>query len=118
MMRRITSVPDEQPSSSRDRPAAPLDVFYVVETTGQVSGERHYRVRSHLFETRLQAHIELTRLEVANANSALSIWKGMTYIEPADWSYDVVMADGTVIPARRGNLLSSPDHHRGLASRA
>lgn len=90
-----------------DAQAAPLAVFYVVETTGQVIGERHHRVCSHLFETSFQAHAELARLELANASGAFSIWKGTTYIEPAEWLYDVIMADGTVIAARRGHLLPS-----------
>jgi len=86
-----------------DDQAAPPAVFYVVETTGQVIGERHHRVCSHLFETSFQAHTELARLELANASGPFSIWKGTTYIEPAEWLYDVIMADGTVIPARQGH---------------
>ncbi len=91
--------------NSEHQPAAPLDVFYVVETTGQVSGKRHHRVRSLLFETPFQANTERTRLQIANARSTFSVWKGTTYIEPAEWSYDVVMADGTVIRATHANLL-------------
>lgn len=26
-----------------------------------------------------------------------SIWKATTYVEPAEWLYDVVVADGSVI---------------------
>jgi len=79
-----------------------MDVFYVVHTTAGVSGERHHRVRSLLFETRRQARTELKRLREADgANGTYGIWKGTTYVEPAEWSYDVVMADGTVVPARR-----------------
>lgn len=87
------------PMRAEHHPAAPLDVFYVVETTGQVSGERHHRVRSLLFETPSQANKERTRLQKASAHGTFSVWKGTTYIEPAEWSYDVVMADGTVIRA-------------------
>jgi hypothetical protein len=91
--------------NSEQHIAAPLDVFYVVETTGHVSGERHHRIRSVLFETPSQANKERTRLQVANTCGTFSVWKGTTYIEPAEWSYDVVMADGTVIRSREGNLL-------------
>ncbi len=86
----------------RDEQAAPLTVFYVVETTRQAGGERHHRVSSHLFETSSQAQTELARLELTNASGVFSVWKGATYIEPAAWLYDVIMADNTVIPARRG----------------
>jgi hypothetical protein len=99
----------EQRPHAQDHQAAPLTVFYVVETTGQIHGQRHHRVRSHLFETRIQAHTELTRLELTNAGGTFSVWTGTTYIEPAEWRYDVIMADSTVIPARRGHLLSGPD---------
>jgi hypothetical protein len=101
---------------SEHHPAAPLDVFYVVETTGQVSGERHHRVRSLLFETPCQADKERTRLQIANTLGTFSIWKGTTYIEPAEWSYDVVMADGTVIRSRRGKLLPGPYPGEGTMS--
>lgn len=104
-MLRTIQMSSKSPSHSQDQQAAPLTVFYVVETTGHVSGERHHRVCSHMFETRLQAHTELTRLELGNASGSFSIWKGTTYIEPAEWLYDVIMADNTVIPARRGHLL-------------
>ena len=95
----------DTPMNSEQQTAAPLDVFYVVETTGQVTGERHHHVRSLLFETPFQANNERTRLQIANARSTFSVWKGTTYIQPAEWSYDVVMADGTVIRSRHGNLL-------------
>jgi hypothetical protein len=101
----------ERRPKTEDDQAAPLAVFYVVETTGQVLGERHHRVCSHLFETSLQARTELARLELAIAGGAFSIWKGTTHIEPAEWLYDVIMAGGRVIPARRGHLL--PDRLGG-----
>src|SRR6185312_14236277 len=101
MVRTIPMSNECQPKTGDDQ-AAPLAVFYVVETAGQVIGERHHSVCSHLFETSFQAHTELARLELANASGAFSIWRGTTYIEPAEWLYDVIMADGTVIPARRG----------------
>lgn len=102
MVHTIATSNERRPKAADDQ-AAPLTVFYVVETTGQVIGERHHRVCSHLFETSSQAHTELARLEPANASGAFSIWKGTTYIEPAEWLDDVIMADGTVIPARRGH---------------
>jgi len=102
--------------NSEHQPAAPLDVFYVVETTGQVSGERYHRVRSLLFETRLQANKERLHLQMTNARGAFSVWKGTTYIEPAEWSYDVVMADGTVIRSLRGNLLPGRNPGEGAMS--
>ncbi|MHB8813978.1 MAG: hypothetical protein ACYDAE_11990 [Steroidobacteraceae bacterium] len=102
-MGQAISMPSEHRPHSEDHQVAPPAVFYVVETTGQVSGERHHRVRSHLFETRAQAQTELTRLELANANGTFSIWKGTTYIEPAEWRHDVIMANNMVIPARRGH---------------
>jgi len=101
-MVRTVPMSSECRPKTRDDQAAPLAVFYVVETAGQVIGERHHSVCSHLFETSFQAHTELARLELANASGAFSIWRGTTYIEPAEWLYDVIMADGTVIPARRG----------------
>ena len=96
--------------------AAPLDVFYVVETTGHVSGERHHRVRSLLFETRFQANKERMRLEMAGARGRFSVWMGTTYIEPADWLYDVVMTDGTVIRSKRESLLPDPYTGEGAIS--
>jgi len=103
--------------SSENHTTAPLDVFYVVETTGQVSGERHHRLSSLLFETPSQANKERTRLQITNARGTFSVWKGTTYVEPAEWSYDVVMADGTVVRSRRGNLLRGPDTGEGVVCR-
>jgi hypothetical protein len=113
---RATAEACDIPMNSEHHTAAPLDVFYVVETTGQVSGERHHRVRSLLFETPCQADKERTRLQIANTLGTFSIWKGTTYIEPAEWSYDVVMADGTVIRSRRGKLLPGPYPGEGTMS--
>jgi hypothetical protein len=96
----LLHTPHQKRPQAPDHSAAPLDVFYVVQTTRQAAGKRHHRVCSRLFETRLQAHAELTRLELASAGGTLSIWQGSTYIEPAEWSYDVVLADGTVVPVR------------------
>jgi hypothetical protein len=95
---------------------APLDVFYVVETTGEVSGERHHRVHPPLFETRKQAHDKLAHVQVTNAPGTFSIWKGTTYVEPAGWSYDVEMADGTVIRSGRRSVLPGGDPRLGTVS--
>ncbi len=113
---RATAQTHDTAMNSEHHPAAPLDVFYVVETTGQVSGERHHRLRSLLFETRFQANKEQIRLQMSNARDSFSVWKGTTYIEPAEWAYDVVMADGTVIRSRCGNLLPGPYPGEGTMS--
>jgi hypothetical protein len=88
-----------QYASSTDGPApVPLEVFYVVQTTGDVMGRRHHRVRPPLYETRHQARIELMHLQAAGPGvGTLSIWKATTYVEPAEWLYDVVIADGSVV---------------------
>ena len=95
-----------RPASNTDgRVPAPLEVFYLVQTTGDVIGRRHHRVCPPLYETRDQAHIELMHLQAASAGGGtLSIWKATTYVEPAEWLYDVVIADGSVV--RLGH------HHR------
>lgn len=50
-----------------------------------------------MYETRVQAEAELERLLAADASAEYSVWKASTYIEPAHWAYDVVLADGTVL---------------------
>jgi hypothetical protein len=75
----------------------PLEVFYVVQTTGDIIGRRHHRVCPPLYETRHQARIELVHLRAAGLEGGTySIWKAATYVEPAEWLYDVVTADGSV----------------------
>lgn len=76
---------------------APLDVYYVVETTEGVVGERHHLVSSSLYATARQAETELERLATMNAATNYAVWKSSTYVEPARWAYDVVLADGTVL---------------------
>jgi hypothetical protein len=76
---------------------APLDVYYVVETTAGVVGERHHLVSSSLYATSRQADIELERLAAVNTATDYAVWKSSTYVEPARWAYDVVLADGTVL---------------------
>lgn len=73
-----------------------MDVYYVVKTTAEPAHEPQHRVASRLYEIKAQAEIELERLSAADAGGEYSIWKASTYIEPARWAYDVVLADGTV----------------------
>ena len=80
---------------------APADVYYVVETSGRIVGERQHDVASLLYETTSQAEAELRRLLAKIDGKAYSVWKGSTYIEPARWAYDVVLADGTVLRAEK-----------------
>ena len=72
------------------------EVFYVVQSTGR-PGRREHHVASVLYETRAQAHTELARLSAAQP-ADYSIWKGTTYLEPPQWGYVVMRADGTVVP--------------------
>ena len=77
---------------------APLDVFSVVKTTGTILGRRSHRVCPPLYETRAQAEAALPRLLPANGGTdTYDVWKHSTYIEPAGWMSDVVMADGTIV---------------------
>lgn len=80
------------------RPTTPPDVYFVVQSCGKM-GKRDHKVISPLFETRFQADAELTRLRIARRDKVLSVWKHTTHVEPAEWLSDVIMADGTVIPA-------------------
>ena len=76
-------------------------MFYVVQTTAGLIGKRHHLVCPPLYETRRQAQIELMLLQTASPGSGTySIWKATTYVEPAEWLYDVVVADGSVIRLR------------------
>ena len=78
----------------------PLEVFCVVHTTGGAVGERHHRICPPLYETSRQAEMELLHLRTADSSSGTySVWKAATYIEPAEWRYDVVTADGSIIRA-------------------
>jgi hypothetical protein len=99
---RLKASPPRQ--SPRDAPSTygpmrvPLEVFYVVQTTGDIIGRRHHRVCPPLYETRHQAHIELVHLRAAALGRGThSIWKAAAYVEPAEWLYDVVIADGSVV---------------------
>jgi hypothetical protein len=77
--------------------AAPAEVFYVVQSTGE-RGRREHRLASVLYETRAHAHTELARLSAAHPGD-YAVWKSATYIEPPQWRYAVMRADGTVVSA-------------------
>jgi hypothetical protein len=89
--------------SSPASTAPPLEVFYVVQSTGVV-GKRSHRLRSDLYETRPQAAAELARVRHADSGGSYSVWKSATYIEPAEWRHRVVRADGTLILPRLHGL--------------
>lgn len=76
--------------------ATPADVFYVVQSTG-APGRREHRLASVLYEMRPHAHTELARLSAAHPGD-YAVWKSATYIEPPQWGYAVMRADGTVVP--------------------
>jgi hypothetical protein len=79
---------------------APADVYYVVQSSGKV-GRRDHQMVSALYETRPQADAELARLRGEKKGVVLSVWMRTTHVEPAQWLSDVIMADGTIIPAPR-----------------
>ncbi len=69
-----------------------------MQTEGGVIGRRHHRICPPLYETPHQAQVELLRLRATGCGSGTySVWKAATYIEPAEWLYDVVTADGSTI---------------------
>ena len=86
---------------------APADIYYVVETSRGIPGERQHRVASPLYETISLARAELTRLVAEYEEKTYSVWKGSTYIEPARWSHDVVLEDGTVLRAELFTAIKS-----------
>lgn len=78
------------------RPATPSEVFYVVQTTAGAVGYRRHRLRSPLYQTRQQAQIRLMRLQMASPGCrSYSVWSSTTYVEPAQWLYEVVMSRGS-----------------------
>ena len=82
--------------------ASPVDVFYVVQSTGDL-GERAHCLRSDLYETRPQAETKLAHLRGENPGRSYGVWKSATYVEPAEWRHRVVRSDGTLIlPRLRG----------------
>jgi hypothetical protein len=99
-------------ASTDDRPTAPLEVYYIVQTTAGVIGKREHRVHPPLYEMRSQAQIELMHLQAACPGSGTySIWKATTYVEPAEWLYDVLVADGSLIRLRGGDPQRSANRH-------
>jgi hypothetical protein len=105
IMKHDTLAANPQPNGWMTFPpavAAPVEVFYVVQSTG-VLGERNHRVRSDLYETRPQADMELARLRRTDSGS-YGVWKSATYIEPAEWLHRVVRSDGTLILPRLHGL--------------
>jgi hypothetical protein len=78
----------------------PTEVFYVVQSTGADVGERSHRLSSALYETRLQAETELSRLRTAAPHDTYGVWKSATYIEPAEWLHRIVRSDGSLILPR------------------
>jgi hypothetical protein len=96
--------PSNDATRFSDRAAAPVDVFYIVQSKGD-HGERDHRLRSMLYETLDTAETELSRLRAGDVTGATSydIWRSTTYIEPTEWLHRVVRSDGTlVLPRLRG----------------
>jgi hypothetical protein len=53
-------------------------------------------------------HLQTT----SSGSGTYSIWKATTYVEPAEWLYDVVVADGSVIRlGDRNRRRSAHDEH-------
>lgn len=98
----LAEQPRSGPAGTNERQSAPLDVFYVVQTTAGLVGKRHHRVCPPLYETRRQAQINLVHLQRTDSGGTYSIWKAATYVELAEWLYDVVVADGSVIRLQDG----------------
>jgi hypothetical protein len=78
----------------------PVDVFYVVQSTGARRGEREYRLCSALYETLLQAETEMSRLRNADSGGSYEVWRSVRYVEPTEWLHRVVRIDGTLILPR------------------
>lgn len=110
MKRAIPLFPPRQRSPGKDeRTPVPLDVFYFVQTTAGVIGKRLRRVCPPLYGTRQRPQIELMHLQTAGAGSGTySIWKATTYLDPAEWLHDVVVANGALIRIRRRNPRPAP----------
>jgi len=81
----MSGQPQGRPASADDRPTAPLEVYYVVQTTAGVIGKRQHRMPPSLFDMRNQAQIELLYLQEACPGSGTyGIWKSTTYAELAE----------------------------------
>jgi len=88
---------------------APADVFYVVQSMGLI-GEQQHSVSSVLYETRIQAEAELTRLRAGKADLSYSIWRSTSYVEPHQWLYPVVLADGSIVSLNRRSQQTPVPH--------
>jgi hypothetical protein len=113
MKRKPVPVGQTAPDSSGagDGGSVPLEVFYVVRTTGDVVGTRRHRICPPLYETRHQAQAKLMKLQAAGSGSdTYSVWKAVTYVEPADWLYDVVIANGSVIRRKAASTGAAVEH--------
>lgn len=109
----LSGQPPRHAAGADKGPHVPLEVFYVVRTTGGVVGKRHHRICPPLYETPHQAHMELIHLRGAAPTGGIySVWKSTAYAEPAEWLYDVVIADGSIIHA--AGLAGSSPHERRL----
>jgi hypothetical protein len=81
--------------------SVPHAVFYFVQTSSGAVGKRHHGVSPPLYETPHQAQVELMHLQTASSGRGTSsIWKATPYVEPAEWLYDVVVANGSMIRLR------------------
>lgn len=97
----LVGQPARHGAGTDDYRPVPLEVFYVVQTTGDVIGSRRHRICPPLYESAHQAQVELMKLQAAaSGDDTYSVWKAVTYVEPADWLYDIVVADGSVIRRR------------------
>jgi len=103
--------PQGRSATIDDRLTAPLEVYYVVQTTAGVIGQRHHRVHPPLHKPRRQAQIELLHLQAACSGGTYSIWKTTAYVELNEWLCDVVVADGAVIRLRDRDLQRSANRH-------
>lgn len=105
--------PQRRSTSADVRSTAPLEVYYTVQTTAGVIAKRHHRVRPPLYKRRNQAQLELLHLlqAVSPGSGTYSIWKATTYVEPAEWLYDVVVADGSLIRLRGRDPQRSANRH-------
>jgi hypothetical protein len=100
-------------ASTDERPTVPLEVYYIVQTTSGVIGKRPHRVQHpSLYERRSRAQLELMHLQTAcPGGGTYSIWKATTYVAPAEWLYDVVVADGSLIRLGGGDPQRSANRH-------
>lgn len=112
MKRNLSSFDARQLGQKRTAESVtPLDVFYVVDSIGP-PGKRDHKVRSVLFEKRTDAEAELARLRAADPNGTYDVWHAATYIEPAAWAYDVLLADGSLIHPQRTERSTRRDARR------